>query len=276
MKRGTVDHPKVKDLARLLHKPCYSAVGLLEMLWHMVARYTPRGDIGHYSDREIARALYWTGKPENLIKAMLASRWLDADPVHRLLVHDWADHADQTVRRVLAARKQDFARPMLASTSIDASIMPTTPTVDASPPVSGVHSHSHRPAPAASAAGVTDEEPEGFSEFWQAYPKKVGKAQARKAWTKTQGKRPELAVILGALSAAKESDQWQGDEGRYIPHPATWINAERWSDEMNSRIDEDSESYNTPEDIANGKRLAAELADSVKGVPAEEIPTPFE
>lgn len=70
---------------------------------------------------------------------------------------------------------------------------------------------------------------DGFSEFWSAYPRKVGKSEAGKAWQKH---KPDLAVVLKALEAQKQSDQWQRDGGKFIPHPSTWLNQKRWEDEV--------------------------------------------
>lgn len=70
--------------------------------------------------------------------------------------------------------------------------------------------------------------PEGFAEFWLAYPKKVGKGAAEAAWRKL---RPPLPSCLNAVSAAATSNDWTKEGGRYIPNPATWINQRRWEDE---------------------------------------------
>ena len=73
---------------------------------------------------------------------------------------------------------------------------------------------------------------EGFEEFWKAYPKKVAKGDARKAWKQTDGIRPELGKILEAIRNQSRSDQWMKAGGQFIPHPATWLRAERWDDEL--------------------------------------------
>lgn len=68
-----------------------------------------------------------------------------------------------------------------------------------------------------------------FDVFWQAYPRKTGKAAARKAFVKA---KPPLDVVLKAIEAQKHSAQWQRDNGQYIPYPATWLNQGRWEDEV--------------------------------------------
>lgn len=112
MKRGTPDHPKLRDLAKTLRINEAWAVGLLEMLFHATARYAPCGNIGKASDEWIAMSLAWPRrKAPQLIAALIDTGWLDRDPDHRLLVHDWDQHADQSVRKTLKNRGEDFIRP---------------------------------------------------------------------------------------------------------------------------------------------------------------------
>jgi len=73
--------------------------------------------------------------------------------------------------------------------------------------------------------------PAGFDEFWAAYPKKVGKGDARKAWQKIRPSRDLLEKILEAIESQLDSWQWRRDSGQFIPHPATWLNQSRWEDE---------------------------------------------
>ena len=37
--------------------------------------------------------------------------------------------------------------------------------------------------------------------------------------------------MLAALQWQKQTESWQRDSGRYVPNPATWLNARRWEDE---------------------------------------------
>lgn len=71
----------------------------------------------------------------------------------------------------------------------------------------------------------------GFDEFWSAYPKKVGKDDARKAFLKRKPDGELLALMLAAIAAQRESQAWTRDGGQYIPNPSTWLNQGRWQDE---------------------------------------------
>ena len=95
MKREAIGHTKMKRLCRRLDIPLWQAVGLLETLWGLTAREAPRGDIGKLSDEDIALAIDYRGAESKLIEALIGSGWLDRDPVERLVIHDWADHADR-------------------------------------------------------------------------------------------------------------------------------------------------------------------------------------
>jgi len=66
---------------------------------------------------------------------------------------------------------------------------------------------------------------EMFETFWQTYPRKVSKAQAAKAFARAVTKCPPDQIIQ-ALKTFKFSADTE-----FIPHPATWLNQERWTDQ---------------------------------------------
>lgn len=73
---------------------------------------------------------------------------------------------------------------------------------------------------------------EGFDRFWRCYPKRVARARAEKAWRATRETRPPLERLLAKLEELKASARWREEGGRYIPMPATWLNAGGWDDEV--------------------------------------------
>ncbi len=84
---------------------------------------------------------------------------------------------------------------------------------------------------------------DGFDRFWDRWPRKIGKAQAEKAWAKLRPEAPLQAQILVAVGRQCESDAWRKDGGAFIPHAATWLNGRRWEDELGPV----SASYSTAE-----------------------------
>lgn len=73
--------------------------------------------------------------------------------------------------------------------------------------------------------------------FWPAYPRKVGREAARKAFVRLKPDGSMLGVMLKSLAAQSASDQWRRD-AQFIPHAATWINGKRWQDDMSGAGDD--------------------------------------
>lgn len=78
--------------------------------------------------------------------------------------------------------------------------------------------------------GSVHEFPPGFDEFWKAYPRKVGKDAALKAYARRGVDRDLLATMLAAIAKQRQSRQWTTNDGQFIPHPATWLSEGRWMD----------------------------------------------
>ena len=70
-----------------------------------------------------------------------------------------------------------------------------------------------------------------FDAFWEAYPKKVGKGAARKSFEKAV-KKCSVEKMIEAVEHHKLSREWTKNNGQYIPNPATWLNQERWDDQL--------------------------------------------
>lgn len=71
-----------------------------------------------------------------------------------------------------------------------------------------------------------------FLDFYAAYPRHVGKEAARRAFERAvKAGTPAADIIEGARRYAAATAA-AGTETRYVAHPATWLNAGRWSDDM--------------------------------------------
>lgn len=71
---------------------------------------------------------------------------------------------------------------------------------------------------------------QAFNAFWAEYPKKKAKSTAYKAWAKVDPKLYD--TIMTALAAQKAGEDWTKENGKFIPHATTWLNQERWEDEL--------------------------------------------
>lgn len=71
-----------------------------------------------------------------------------------------------------------------------------------------------------------------FSLFWKNYPKKEAKKKAWQAWLKIGDPEAVIEKMKVVLPVQMESEQWTKENGTYIPMPTTYINQERWEDEI--------------------------------------------
>src|SRR4030043_61406 len=79
--------------------------------------------------------------------------------------------------------------------------------------------------------GIKNLSGSAFLKFWDAYPKKKSKGQAEKAFFKINPDEQLLAIMIAKIEWAKKLEDWVKEKGKYIPHPATWLNARGWEDE---------------------------------------------
>jgi len=122
MRKDTDSKLKFKTLQADLGASKWQVVGLLQTLWHFTALNAPRGDLGRYSNRQIAVGIEYEptafcegtlGGPvtiDELIGTLVRHGWIDehADPAVRLVVHDWAEHCEQWVKKAVRRSKSDF------------------------------------------------------------------------------------------------------------------------------------------------------------------------
>lgn len=68
-----------------------------------------------------------------------------------------------------------------------------------------------------------------FVAFWAAYPRRTDKGHAKTAWLKMLKGAADPAEVIAA--AERFAMRTRGDDPKFIPHPSTWLNGERWADE---------------------------------------------
>ena len=76
---------------------------------------------------------------------------------------------------------------------------------------------------------------EWFNDFWELYPRKVAKEKAKEKFIGLKPDEKLFYEIIGGLKEYINSDQWQKNEGQFIPHPTTFLNQKRWQDEMTQK-----------------------------------------
>jgi len=71
---------------------------------------------------------------------------------------------------------------------------------------------------------------EDFARFWEIYPNRKNRQKAEEKFLKLD--KSFLPAILNGLQKQINSEDWLKDGGKFIPHPTTWLNGERWKDEV--------------------------------------------
>jgi len=77
-------------------------------------------------------------------------------------------------------------------------------------------------------AVVSFEYSDQFEEFWQAYPRQIAKRKAYDSFNKALLGGVKFEKLLSAAQAYARSVE--GEEMRYVKHPATWLNQGCWDD----------------------------------------------
>jgi hypothetical protein len=75
-----------------------------------------------------------------------------------------------------------------------------------------------------------------FVQWYEAYPRKAAKPDAYRAWLETEGARPPLEELMTATTTFALNTR--NREKKYIPHPATWLRREGWSEDISKPIRE--------------------------------------
>lgn len=107
-KRGVLDHEKTIMLADCLGIVEPFALGVLEAFWQWVAKFRPSGDLTTTQPALMARSIRYVADPQHLWESLIRCRWIDREG-EQLRVHDWADHAEDSVHMRLARALQPFA-----------------------------------------------------------------------------------------------------------------------------------------------------------------------
>lgn len=75
-----------------------------------------------------------------------------------------------------------------------------------------------------------------FVQFWERFPRRVAKKDARIAWAALNPSPEIVARMVMTLTWQATSADWLRDGGRYVPYPASWIRGQRWQDEQDKLI----------------------------------------
>jgi hypothetical protein len=199
------------------------------MTYHLaidIGASSGRHILGHLEDGKMVAAL------RELIAADLITLY-EVNGKPYLQMNTWDNH--QQIR----AKKSKFPGPECGTVTSDI-ICNQMISIDSKCPRNPIQSNPIRIQSESESENESNRNPtreklaqesarETFDVFWTAYPKKVGKKDAFKAFQKVPvSERP---LLIPAIERQKQSRQWNDEGGRFIPNPSTWLNQGRWMDE---------------------------------------------
>lgn len=249
MKQGTTNLIKFKKLQRRLGlSKVRDTIGILESLWALARREAPRGDIGRLDNEAIAIELEWDEDPDQLVAALVETSWLDECDEHRLVVHDWKDHAPRYVLGIAAKKGGiiqsttvvDDYSPRLESATEDGFVEDTdspTPSLAKSSLVKPSQETSYEVCPTADEAPAEEPISEPVTKF--VFPVKVSAPWPYQTWTLTESlladyrrRFPHLVVedvVQKALDWVNDSPVRKKSGGGMKKFLTSWLKSERGS-----------------------------------------------
>jgi hypothetical protein len=121
------NHPKTMKAARLARCSRKEVLIDLHYLWWWSLDYAESGDLTRFAHDELEAVMEWEGEPGLLVAALIDAGFLEVTEDHRLLIHDWAEHAG----KLIAMREHDRNRKRLAAQKARGADTTTTPTLAA-------------------------------------------------------------------------------------------------------------------------------------------------
>jgi len=203
--------------ARFLKMPIDSQV----LYFHLGLRADDDGIVEAYPVMKLL------GNTEDNLKVLVAKEFvkiLNEDLV--AFITDWTEH-----NLIRADRKVDsIYKHLLLQIMPDVELLEAKPRADTKKPT-GQPMDVQCPPKLSKDKLSKDKLNTFFESFYSLYPKKIAKSVALKRWLKLSPSPSLLQVILKDVECRKKSEQWQKDDGRFIPYPATYLNQQRWEDE---------------------------------------------
>ena len=214
-----------------------TAIGHLHCLWYWALDYAQDGDLSGYDEIDIAGGALWEGDDREFIEALVKAGFVDIEPPR---IHDWMDYAGLLIekrkadaeRKRAARERTSGGRPLDVQRTSGGRPADVQRMSSVTVPNRTVPNRTDEPEVCAD-AHVSETlrpagEPAGFAGFWAAYPRKQARPKAAAAFGKHKFTPEQLREVLAALEEHKR--RW--DDPRFIPMAATWLNQERWKDEL--------------------------------------------
>lgn len=258
MIHSTVQTPKFRKLVRQLRPHLEAApvnvetiaVGILERMWHMAMSGAKRGDIGRFDNDDIAESVGWFGDADQLIEVLVSTGWVDECEQHRLVIHDWHEHAPRHIKQNIK-RLGGFAgdvkqEPTVSGETLSGDQTSQTPRIGLTPN----QTKPNLTKPVQTPSTAVDDSPaveppkqsaddKRFEGFWSVVHLRKGRRDAKRAFTRSvtekarelQSSKDDAAkFIIEAMRMFAASPESRPEDHSPI-HPTTWLNSGRYDDD---------------------------------------------
>jgi hypothetical protein len=216
---ATLDKPEVFLIADLIDCDPDAVIGKLMRVWGWFDQQTEDGNAPSVTKKLLDRLAGVIGFAD----AMKSTGWLmEADGVISLPHFD--RHNGKTAKnRLLAARRAAKFKAGNAESNAGG-VTPPLKERDLD-----LEKELEKKRALKTLARQSEEQ---FDVFYAAYPNHKGRVKALAAWMKVNPDCSQTAAIMAGLARYIASAEWARDGGRFIPHPTTWLNQQRWNDEV--------------------------------------------
>jgi len=265
VKHSTPDSMKFKKLQRLLGCSKRETAGVLELLWIATQNNAKRGDIGKFENLEIAIECDWDGDPDEFVESLVVCGWLDRCSTHRLVVHDWSQHAPRYIHAWIKSQNTTFATPEKAiatDAKVVATVGTTTEATTGGTKEGGIRNQTKpnetkpnqtKDICGTNAANAYTEDFENL--FWKKYPKngngrKRGKETCFKLWKKVPG--DERQDLSSATDHYRQESESNG--GQFVKDPERFLKNGFWRDYV--------EEKEQPRELTHEEKVAEMMRDS--------------
>lgn len=225
---------KLRSLAKEIGCSQNEALGILVRLWLWGINNADReGRIIGANKEDVAEVLNIgidaRYSSMDVIEALIETNWIDFED--DLFLHDWDEWQEQWYKAI-AVREKDAARKReerkMARMQKKQNSKESEKDMEADLPspkliIPLAEEQKSQPDEPKKEEKKTEEYPEGFNQFWEVYPKKVGKGEAYKKYKAriNSGWSPD-ELLEAAKNYASKVIRERTDK-KYIKHPKTFL-----------------------------------------------------
>jgi hypothetical protein len=232
---GTSEDGKFRVVARLSRVTVRDVIALWAFILEDAAHLDHRGVCKRNEDFMASILDFDDGVVERILDAMESAGMISVGHGD-ITICNWDKRQFEGDADPTAAERQRRKRER------DKTVSNEPVTRDSRPPDTDTDTDTEKKDIVRKKSGV-EEITDHFETWYQAYPLHKGRGAALKAY-KAAILKTEIDLLLFAAKAFGK--QMHGREKNFIPHPATWLNGQRW-------LDEDLQPPKPQEPMSNGQ-----------------------